>query len=682
MVWKRVVFSYVYDEKEYQLKGELPLSDERVSLWSEGLSLFVSCKFPVRLRRCELILGWNYEKGDRIFVHGFQSWSDSREFTLREKLLGLPEGLRFAYDGYHLDFYGDYHFYHYTNKRGVFHSHGWTLVGGGGLWHLIGSLDEASAYTIFEHHPRGDTLRIVRDVEGWELSEGAHEIVSLFHTAGTREEVYRRYSEVLGLQAPSLPKTTGWTSWYNYYTNISEEIILDNLAAFRKHRLPVDIFQIDDGYQTAVGDWLSLKPTFPHGMQFIAQAIHEAGYRAGLWLAPLICEKKSSIALQHPEWILRREDGSPVIAGFSENWNGDFYALDLDNAEVRQYLETVFHTVLHEWGFDMVKLDFLYAASIYPHGGLTRAAHMERAMEFLRKLVGEKKILACGVPIANALGKVEYSRIGCDVGLSWEDIRPARIHFRERISTIKAITTTIGRYPLHRKGFLNDPDVFILREKNHSLLWEQQRTLFCVNYWLGGLVFTSDHVGEYTPERLALYRKQFPVAEVQIGDLVHHHEVYRFRPRSAYIQAVGNVKVYQAFYTGWMELPFCRGYVVINTGKKAVRHCLPDGVFFDWVGEEYVQGEVVIPPCATRLFLHIHVGEGWTYGGSTEHLLPGSGIQELSVSGEQLVASLHPQAIGGNLHLVSLKGGKLFWKGEEVAVERHPLGWYHACVRL
>jgi isocitrate dehydrogenase len=119
-----------------------------------------------------------------------------------------------------------------------------------------------------------------------------------------------------------------------------------------------DIFQIDDGYQTAVGDWLSIDlKKFPHGIAPICEKIHQKGMLAGLWLAPFVVEKDSSVYKEHQDWILKDSTGSPLAAGC--NWSGSF-ALDIYNEDVRAYLKEVFDTVLNVWGFDLVKLDFLY----------------------------------------------------------------------------------------------------------------------------------------------------------------------------------------------------------------------------------------------------------------------------------------------------------------------------------
>ena len=44
-----------------------------------------------------------------------------------------------------------------------------------------------------------------------------------------------------------------------------------------------------------------------------------AGFMAGVWLAPGACDKHSTVAARHPEWILRKPDAAPrhVLGGRS-----------------------------------------------------------------------------------------------------------------------------------------------------------------------------------------------------------------------------------------------------------------------------------------------------------------------------------------------------------------------------
>ena len=223
---------------------------------------------------------------------------------------------------------------------------------------------------------------------------------------------------------------------------------------------------------------------------------------AGLWLAPFVCETESDIFQNHKDWLRKDENGSFIKCG--SNWS-EFYALDLYNPDVIAYLENVFDTVLNKWGFDMVKLDFLYAADRVPTKEKTRGQQMWEAMELLRKLCGNKLILGCGVPLAPAFGKVDFCRIGCDVSLDWDDKPYMRIMHRERISTKNTICDSIYRRGLNGRAFLNDPDVFLLRDENIKLSKKQKNQLATVNGLFGSLWFTSDNCNLYTNEKKSFF---------------------------------------------------------------------------------------------------------------------------------------------------------------------------------
>ena len=79
---------------------------------------------------------------------------------------------------------------------------------------------------------------------------------------------------------------------------------------------------------------------------------------------------------------------------------------------------------------------------------------MCEAMDFLRECVGEKMILGCGVPLMPAFGKVDYCRIGADMGLRW------KVPFfsnREFISTYHTLGNSIFRRQLDGRAFYSDP---------------------------------------------------------------------------------------------------------------------------------------------------------------------------------------------------------------------------------
>lgn len=448
----------------------------------------------------------------RIFCNGYQSWTDSRGFAPREKFYSL----RWPLSQLGLKYYGDYFFKDYPESPGLFHGYTYGYVREDQNFLFIGSLSEREGYTIIQADTEHNLLRVYRDWNNLKLA-GKRNAFSLFVCEAEERHVFENYFKLQNLKTAIPPVCTGWTSWYNYYTDISEKIILDNLRIFEEEKIPIDVFQIDDGYQKAVGDWLKIKKEFPHGMGHIADSIRDRGFRAGLWLAPFVAEKKSDIFLNHKDWFLKDERGRHVKAGFNPGWSYSFYALDIYNEEVRGYLKEVFDTVLKDWGYDMVKLDFLYAAALAPPEGKSRGEVMSDAMILLRNLVGKKEILGCGVPLGPSFGLVDYCRIGSDVALRWEDPLLSWGNYRERVSTVNSLTSTVGRRNLNGRAFLNDPDVFLLRSDNCKLSESEKYTLFVLNNVLGGLLFTSDNIKNYTPEEMSLFRSMFPFREKEVN---------------------------------------------------------------------------------------------------------------------------------------------------------------------
>ena len=188
------------------------------------------------------------------------------------------------------------------------------------------------------------------------------------------------------------------------------------------------------------------------------------------------------------------------------NWGG-FYAIDFDHPQAAQYLRDVFRRVFTDWGFDLVKLDFLYAAAPVNLPTESRAKRMRRAMGFLREMCGEHLIIGCGAPLMPAFGLVDYCRIGCDVGLDWDGSFIMKMAHRERISTKHSLENTLFRRGLNGRAFGNDPDVFFLRSDNLKLSGGQKTMLARADALLGSVFFTSDDMNAYDEEKRETYRE-------------------------------------------------------------------------------------------------------------------------------------------------------------------------------
>ncbi len=220
----------------------------------------------------------------------------------------------------------------------------------------------------------------------------------------------------------------GWCSWYQFSTEdyvgaVTAQDIQENLKSITaiRSRLPLNILQIDDGFEEQIADWFAFAPGFQHGVAPLANEINQAGLSAGLWLAPFIVNPKSRLARDHPDWLLRGRLGRPVNAGF--DWGVFATALDLTNPQALGYAADVVRVAAQEWGFSYLKLDFLYAGALpgrFQDASKTRAQVLRAGLESLRSAAGEETILlGCGCPLGSAIGLVDAMRIGADTARRW-----------------------------------------------------------------------------------------------------------------------------------------------------------------------------------------------------------------------------------------------------------------------
>ncbi len=502
-----VKFAYRVNGKGYSVTTAESIGNNRISLdIREAGDIFnasLHTKSEIEIVKLSAEFECQFKESDSVFLNGYQSWTDSYENDIHAKFRGIDLIPSPINDKYGLSAYGDYDFVKYNRRRG--NMHGWSygyIKHNTGIFELIGSLTENDGFTQIRVNTEKNTVTVEKDCSGYCFT-GDYSGISLYIGKGTENEVFDGYFAWLGIAPTKEKPVFGYTSWYRHYQDINEKCITNDLEGLRNYGYKADIFQVDDGYQTAVGDWLSIDMAkFPNGMKPIAEGIKNEGLTAGLWLAPFVCEEKSELFRDHKDWLLTDDEGIPVKAG--ANWSGA-YALNIYNEEFREYLKNVFRTVTDEWGFSLLKLDFLYAACILSRPDRTRGMIMSDAMDLLRECAGAAKILGCGVPLASAFGKVHYCRIGMDVTPEWDGKAYMQLLHRERPSTALSILNSVFRRQLNGRAFINDPDVFMLRSTATSMSKAQRRTLAEINALCGGVLFTSDDMGEYSDEQHELF---------------------------------------------------------------------------------------------------------------------------------------------------------------------------------
>lgn len=504
-------------EVTYKLNGELKTvtNNDDILTFADvggdnGIILTATPQKPVEIISAKLIYNRQFSDKDRFFVNGFQSWTTSREYMRGDRQRGLnfpcnviPIARVYAGSC------GDYEFTKY--RKNLFHSFSYTYIRKDSKVELFGTLNDRTGYTIFYADFKNNLFTIEKEVEGLTIS-APYELFNIVSFTGEYDEVFDKYFAAYPLKSTGrVDHYAGYTSWYNYFQNITEDIIIRDLKGLSDNiGNDANIFQIDDGWETKVGDWLSVDPVkFPKGMKYIADSVHDKGYKVGLWLAPFSAQFAAEIVKNHPEWLIKRPNGKKLIGGFA--WNG-FYVIDIEKPEVKEYIKQVFDTVFNKWGYDMVKLDFLYSQALIPRNNKTRGQLMHEAMDFLRECCGDKVILGCGVPLEPTWGKVDACRISCDVELSFKDKFYTKVTNQEIISAKQALNNTIFRRHLNGRIFANDPDVFFLRDdgmKPAVYTWEQKLLQAKINHMFGDVLFVSDNVGNYDAKKIEVLKEAY-----------------------------------------------------------------------------------------------------------------------------------------------------------------------------
>lgn len=440
----------------------------------------------------------------------------------RLEVPGGPRGLAFLHNGLQMNFdqvsyrLGEprleddvisYDWIEEADGRRRFLSRWWNVLrapAGGAL--LVGFLTQARMFSdvVLETDTEESAvngLRAAAYADGWELGPGESLAAETLWLAPGREALtlVEAYLDAVGLvmearRWPHVP--TGWCSWYYFYNRVTEEDVLRNLEQLAQNTARVEYVQIDDGFQSATGDWLIPNDKFPRGMKFLAERIRARGFKPGLWLAPPVLHKDSRTYREHPDWVLKDREGNPILV---KMWLGEVYVLDCSHPEVQAHLENLARTVVRDWGYEYLKLDAMGFASRYRarfhQPNTTRAQNLRLCYEAIRRGAGDDTfILGCTSPFGPAVGLVDAIRVSNDVKATW----------RGDCSVKAAMAKSLARNFYHRRLFINDPDCLVVRDTDTELTLDEVRFLVTGIGMTGGLLVASDDMTKVPPERRRL----------------------------------------------------------------------------------------------------------------------------------------------------------------------------------
>jgi alpha-galactosidase len=281
------------------------------------------------------------------------------------------------------------------------------------------------------------------------------------------------------------PHPVGWSSWYQYFTDLTAADLEKNLRLSVEGRFPFEVFQIDDGYERDIGDWLEVKPGFTP-LPDLARMIGGRGFTAGIWTAPFSASESSELFRRHPDWFVG-EGGRPKPC--YRNWRKTIYALDTTHPAALAWLFETF-SALRRMGYSYFKIDFLFSAAMAGerHAAVTPIQAYRAGMEAIRRATDGDFVLGCGAPLLPSLGTVDGMRVGEDTAPFWDSGMSGIAGPNAYI----ALKNPILRWFMHRRWWLNDPDCLLLREKDIRLSANEKRLYALTCGALDNMLIESD----------------------------------------------------------------------------------------------------------------------------------------------------------------------------------------------
>lgn len=358
-------------------------------------------------------------------------------------------------------------------------------------------------------------LTLTFDVDGIEIAPGESVFLQpvLLTEGRDAQAMIEDYADrVAALAGARIPEQTptGWCSWYSHGNQVTEAAVIANVEALQAAHWPINYIQVDDGFQSQTGDWLTPNDRFPSGMAALAARIGGAGFKPGIWLAPFLLHEDSAALRDNPKIALTDADG----ASFSiDTWLGRCAVLDCTHPAAEAWLRHVIGAVTETWGYQVLKLDALaYAAQPahtvrYHAPGTTGVANLRRGLEIIREAAGETAfILGCTSLFGPAIGLVDGMRVGPDVSTEWNaGLAPSVRH---------AMRMTLQRGWMHGRWWVNDPDCLVVRDTGTSVDEAEARFLATSVALSGGMAVLGDDIPTLSPARRDITLSLLPPTSV------------------------------------------------------------------------------------------------------------------------------------------------------------------------
>ena len=155
-----------------------------------------------------------------------------------------------------------------------------------------------------------------------------------------------------------------YNTWEPFLHNINDKMIRELADAAAE--CGIEEFVIDDGWQDSYGDWGINKQKFPDGLKPVFDYIKSRGMKPGVWISLGAAESKSNVYKNHPDWLVRKEDGSPISlhSDSDKMYDWETYSMCMTTGWY-DYIKGVILNLVKEHGLEYIKGDFAVVTGAY-----------------------------------------------------------------------------------------------------------------------------------------------------------------------------------------------------------------------------------------------------------------------------------------------------------------------------
>lgn len=312
----------------------------------------------------------------------------------------------------------------------------------------------------------------------------------------------------------------GWNSWGNpaktdphdetgqninvLVHDLTESNVLENFKAAHDNlaKFGLEYFQIDDGYEKAVGDWAPIPSRFPNGLKPVFDTIRGKGIKAGMWIRPFEISTRSQLYKVHPDWGLDWESSFPMKSKAS-------LPLDVSNPAVQKWMRVLFSRIKHYYGLNWIKTDFTYnllGGKGFYDKDLTAVEAMQLGFQIIRDVIGDETFMVgIGGPCQLHYGLVDAERLTLDVQPAWGKdgmMMPEKQGIKPNARIIAR------RYYLHNRVWFTHCDVLQFREPLTRSMYLIQATVMGLS---GGVFKVGEKFTNLTKEHFDVVSKILPI---------------------------------------------------------------------------------------------------------------------------------------------------------------------------